>query len=30
MRLIAILLVTTTLPLVAQWLNYPDARQQTR
>jgi hypothetical protein len=26
MRLIAILLVTTTLPLVAQWLNYPDAR----
>ena len=26
MRLIAILLITTTLPLVAQWLNYPDAR----
>jgi hypothetical protein len=26
MKLIAILLATTTLPLGAQWLNYPDAR----
>jgi hypothetical protein len=26
MKLIAILLATTALPLVAQWLNYPDAR----
>jgi len=26
MKLIAILLATTTLPLAAQWLNYPDAR----
>src|SRR5271169_2946187 len=26
MKLIAILLSTATLPLVAQWLNYPDAR----
>ena len=26
MRLIAISLITTALPLVAQWLNYPDAR----
>jgi hypothetical protein len=26
MKLIAILLATSSLPLVAQWLNYPDAR----
>src|SRR5580692_7859865 len=26
MKLIAILLATCTLPLAAQWLNYPDAR----
>jgi hypothetical protein len=26
MKLIAVLLATTTLPLVAQWLNYPDSR----
>jgi hypothetical protein len=26
MKLIAILLATTTWPLIAQWLNYPDAR----